>query len=62
MDRGFQLQTLYMQCDIAAAVATLKKSMQVCDRFRRKTSIISSLGRSKNNYDDHTDGKNAHNV
>ena len=45
----------YTQADIDAAVAAVKKSVQVCNKQRRKPGVMESL--SKTNYNDFTEGR-----
>ena len=47
-----------MQADIENAIEAIKKSVIMCNKLRKKTSIMSSITKmnSKVNYDEFTEG------
>lgn len=47
------------QADIEVAIEAIKKSVTLCSKIRKKTSVIGSLTKfnSKVNYDEYTEGK-----
>lgn len=47
---------MLLKADIDAATEVVKRSTEVCSRFRRKSGFLESLHRQKNYYDDLTAG------
>jgi len=47
---------LLLKADIDAAIEIVKRSTEVCSRFRRKSGFLESFHKQKNYYDDLTPG------